>query len=162
MGKHQIAMPLVTNYDISSLPTAAEIQLSAESSRTLATYLNSGQTTQSLKVTDANGQEREVVIPTTALHLLVDILKHIAAGDVITLNPIHAELTTQEAANLLNVSRPYLIKLIENGEIAHRKVGKHRRVLYTDLMAYKQQSYRRQSAALDELAAQAQELNMGY
>ncbi|WP_310487579.1 helix-turn-helix domain-containing protein [Chamaesiphon sp. VAR_69_metabat_338] len=155
-------MTLVTNYDISSLPTAAEIELSAESSRTLATYLDAGQTTQVLKVTDANGQEREVVIPATAMHLLVEILKHIAAGDAIALNPIHAELTTQEAANLLNVSRPYLIKLIEKGEISHRKVGKHRRVLYTDLMAYKQQSYRRQSAALDELAAQAQELNMGY
>lgn len=155
-------MVSVTNYEIPSIPTEAEIKLSAESSRTLATYLNPEQTTQIFKVTAADGREQEVVIPATALHLLVDILTHIAAGDAITLNPIHAELTTQEAANLLNVSRPYLIKLLENGDISHRKVGKHRRVLYTDLMTYKQQSYQRKLSALDELVAQAQELDMGY
>jgi excisionase family DNA binding protein len=155
-------MALVTNYEIPSIPTETEIQLSAASSRTLATYLNTGQTTQTLRVTAIDGSEQEVIIPTTALHLLVDILDRIAAGDAIALNSIPAELTTQAAANLLNVSRPYLIKLLENGEISHRKVGKHRRVLYADLMTYKQQSYRRQSAALDELAAQAQELDMGY
>ena len=154
-------MALVTNYD-PSIPTEAEIKLSAESSRTLATYLSPGKTTQTFRVTAADGSEQEVVIPATALYLLVNILTHIAAGDAITLNPIHAELTTQEAANLLNVSHPYLIKLLENGDISHRQVGKHRRVRYTDLVAYKQQRDRRQSAALDELVTQAQELEMGY
>jgi excisionase family DNA binding protein len=155
-------MVLATNQDIPSIPTEAEVILSAASSRALATYLNPEQTTQTLRMTAADGREQEVEIPSTALYLLVDILNHLAAGDAISLNPIHPELTTQEAADLLNVSRPYLIKLLENGDIDHRKVGKDRRVLYTDLMAYKQQSYQRKSAALDELVAQAQELDMGY
>lgn len=76
--------------------------------------------------------------------------------------PIHAELTTQEAADILNVSRPFLIKLIESSEIPCRKVGRHRRIRFEDLMNYKQQIDSARMQALDELASQAQELNMGY
>jgi excisionase family DNA binding protein len=76
--------------------------------------------------------------------------------------PIQAELTTQEAANLLNISRPHLITLIDRGDLPYRKVGKHRRILSRDLVIYKQQKYQQRTAALDELAALSQELNMGY
>jgi excisionase family DNA binding protein len=85
-----------------------------------------------------------------------------AQGNAVTIVPIHAELTTQEAADLLNVSRPFLIKLIESQEIPCRKVGRHRRIRFADLMEYKQKTDTQRTQALDELVAQSQELNMGY
>jgi len=76
--------------------------------------------------------------------------------------PSHAELTTQEAADLLNVSRPHLVKLLEEGVLPFHKTGKHRRVLFADLMCYREQREGASHAAMDELAKQAQELRLGY
>jgi excisionase family DNA binding protein len=76
------------------------------------------------------------------------------------LNPIHSELTTQEAADLLNVSHPYLIKQIEAGEIPHHKIGHHRRIRFDDLMNYKEGVDRVRSQALDELFAQTEALGL--
>ena len=83
-----------------------------------------------------------------------------AQGNAVTLIPVHAELTTQEAADLLNVSRPFLIKLVDTGEIPCRKVGRHRRIRYNDLMAYKQRNDRLRRQALDEIVGISQELNL--
>jgi excisionase family DNA binding protein len=94
--------------------------------------------------------------PTAAYRLLVDVLTQMSQGNAVTLIPIHAELTTQEAADLLNVSRPYLIKQIEAGKIPHHKIGRHRRIRFNDLIAYKERVDADRAQAIDELIAQTE------
>ncbi len=97
-------------------------------------------------------------LPADASQLLLDILDHMARGDAVTLIPVHAELTTQQAADMLNVSRPTLVKLLEEGRLAYQKPGRHRRIKFEEVMRYKQQSENARADALDELAAIGQEL----
>ena len=97
--------------------------------------------------------------PTTiALHrslseLLMELLRVVGAGDAVTLVPVHQQLTTQQAADILNVSRPYLIKLLDEGVMDHHKVGRHRRIRAHDVFAYKQKMAAERAEALSELAA---------
>lgn len=141
-----------------SLPSAEEAKLARESSRLLAAFVGRGKAAR-LKV--VIGKE-EITFPVAALRLLVDILAQMADGNAVTIMPIHAELTTQQAADFLNVSRPHLVGLLERNEIPFRKVGTHRRVAFGDLYTYREKSLARRREALDELARQAQELNLGY
>ena len=110
---------------------------------------------------EADPQEL-IELPAGALALLVEILEAMAAGRGVTLIPEKAELSSVEAADALNVSRPFLIKLLNEGAIPYRKVGKHRRVRRDDVMNYKMKIDREREAALDRLVADAQEQDMGY
>lgn len=96
-------------------------------------------------------------LPTSALGLLVDILAELADGNAVKVVPVHAKLTAQEAADMLNVSRPHLVKQLEDGAMSFNRTGKHRRVRFTDLMQYKDAHDRTSAEAMAELARQAQE-----
>jgi excisionase family DNA binding protein len=152
-------------------PTEAESRMALESSRRLGPVVadlaspgTSPEDAAAQVVVHVRGRPagETLEIPLAALKLLGVVLAEMARGNAVTLTPVHAELTTQEAADLLNVSRPYLIKLLDEDTIPHRKVGRHRRVRFDDLMAYKRRTDAARSEALDELVAQAQELGMGY
>jgi excisionase family DNA binding protein len=142
-------------------PTASEVARARKSSRQLESYLGSSRRLALQVVADDRPGE-VLAVPRSALKLLSHILAEMAQGNAVTLIPIHAELTTQEAADILNVSRPYVVRLLEEGHIPHRKLGTHRRILFRDLMAYKERSRAESAQALEALTAQAQELDMGY
>ena len=142
------------------IPSKADIEISRESSRILASFLNSHSKTQKIKVESEGGAEKSLLIPSVAYELLIDILSQMSQGNAVTIVPVYSELSTQQAANLLNVSRPYLIKLLDSGEIPHRKVGKHRRILAQDLYRYKADIDAKRSQSLDELTALSEELGL--
>lgn len=106
--------------------------------------------------------ERAVTLPNQAFELFLEILGQMANGNAVTIIPIHAELTTQQAADLLNVSRPHLVGLLEAGTLPYRRVGTHRRLLAKDVLAYKGRDEARRREVLDELTADAQRNRMGY
>ncbi len=99
-----------------------------------------------------------VELPAVAVRLLIGALDQMAKGNAVTLMPIQAELTTQQAADLLNVSRPYLVGLLDKGEIPHHKVGTHRRILAQDVFAYQRLVAQERDEILEELVALNQQL----
>ncbi|NNJ09906.1 helix-turn-helix domain-containing protein [Chloroflexales bacterium ZM16-3] len=145
------------------VPSAQETEQAKESSRLLARRIQRGHSL-SVRVVNDTPQEQEVVIrlPAKAVQLLQTILVQMAEGKAVTIIPTHAEITTQQAADILNVSRPFFVRLIERGDISFRKVGTHRRVLLSDVMVYKQRTDNAREQSLDELTALSQELNLGY
>jgi excisionase family DNA binding protein len=143
------------------IPNQHETDLARESSRALGPVADTSGDVR-ITVADAAGVERTVNIPASALRLLFSVLSEMARGNAVSLIPLHAEITTQEAADILNVSRPHLVGLLEKGEIPFRKVGVQRRVQFRDVMEYKERSDADRRSALDALAHQAQELRLGY
>lgn len=109
---------------------------------------------------EGNGDAIE--IPRTVLNVLMKVLAVMSEGKAFTLISMDEELTTQQAADILNVSRPYLNKILDLGDIAHRKVGRNRRIKFSDLLEYKNLQGCKSKTALQELADEAQELDMGY
>ena len=145
-----------------SLPVEREVQAAVQGQRALAAYLATQFDIQRIQIFDDKNQAHLVELPTTALRLLVDILAELADGNAVKVVPVHAELTTQEAADLLNVSRPHLVKLLEEGMLPFHKTGKHRRVRFADLMLFKGHRDQASEQAMVALTKQAQELGMGY
>lgn len=103
-----------------------------------------------------------VVVPAVALRFFVEVLDELAKGNAVTVAPVHAELTSQQAADLLNVSRPYLIKLLDKREIPYRRVGNRRKIRLSDLLDYRRKSETLRREIVRELTREAQELGLGY
>ncbi|WP_340615189.1 helix-turn-helix domain-containing protein [Xenorhabdus thailandensis] len=137
-----------------NLPAKHEIEIAMRSQRELAAFLSTQLETQQITIKGADNTFHQIELPTSALTMLMNILGELAVGNAVQIVPVHAELTTQEAANILNVSRPHLVKLLEEGKLPHHK--RKRRVLFSDLMKYKKQRDADSLAAMQELAAQAQ------
>jgi excisionase family DNA binding protein len=142
-------------------PSDADVRLARESSQRLRRVVKAN---RPLRFTAVNGKtdgnDETVEIPASAAELLVRLLNQMAQGNAVTLIPIHAELTTQQAADILGVSRPFVVKEIEEKRLPARKVGTRRRVMFGDLMNYKQRSDAGRQQALEKLAALDEELGL--
>ena len=142
-----------------SLPSEAEAILAKETGRVLAARMREGEPLR-LRILDDASPDGTFNLPASALRLLVRILEEMARGNAVTLIPVHAELTTQEAADMLNISRPSLIQLLDEGKIDFRRIGTHRRIRFEALMEYKRQADADRREVLDQLAAYDQELGI--
>ncbi|WP_165223522.1 helix-turn-helix domain-containing protein [Aquisphaera insulae] len=142
--------------------TAEEIRIARESLSRLDGMLEAGP--GELRVCDSGvrGAGVEAPLPARAARALREILAEMAQGRPVTMVPVQEEVTTQQAATLLNVSRPYVIGLLEAGQIPYRLVGQHRHVRLDDLLEYRRKDDEARRRIADELAADAQELGMGY
>ncbi|NGX60678.1 MAG: hypothetical protein K940chlam9_00145 [Chlamydiae bacterium] len=152
----------LTRYREPDLPNESDIELARNSSRILSVLTSKKASSLNIALKIDAHRTIQATVPLSAFKLFVNILTHMAEGNAVTLIPIHSELTSQEAAEILNVSRPYLVKLLEEKQIPFRKVGTRRRVLHRDIMAYKEKIDAERRKVLDELANEAQELDMGY
>lgn len=141
-------------------PSKEEIELARASGQRLAPMARSGRPL-TMRVRDS-GQEATIELPAGAVKLLMAILEDMASGHAVTIVPQNAELTTQQAADFLNVSRPFLVQLLEQKKLPFRMVGTHRRIRFEDVLRYKENIDSGRRKVLDELTAEAQDLKMGY
>lgn len=146
-----MTMPALAKQLDSRLPSPQEQHAANQLRRVLASHANS-EHEQTLKVTVEAGMPAEVILTPGLSQLLMELLRHIGKGDAVTLVPVGQMLTTQQAADILNVSRPFLISLLEKQEISHVLAGRHRRIKANDLFAYKRRRDEGRAAALSELA----------
>lgn len=143
------------------VPSTEEAQQAQAALRTLR-RLRSRKAARTIQVRPEGGSEVAVTVPREAFELFLEVLGQMANGNAVTIVPVHAELTTQQAADMLNVSRPYLIELLEAGKVPFRRVGTHRRIRVSDLLEYQQKDEAERRAALDGLSEEAQKLGLGY
>jgi excisionase family DNA binding protein len=143
-------------------PSASDVRVARETSKTLAALLQDAGADASvhLHIGAGGDQESDVMLPSATLPLLLEALQGLARGHAVTVVSAAAELTTQQAADLLRVSRPFLIKLLDAGRLPYRKVGAHRRLLAGDVLEYAQQERVRREQVMDELDAETRRLGL--
>ena len=138
---------------------AAEIRPGTVDERELTVIATAlARSDQSFRLVDADGSPIDV--PGELVVMLRAVVEQLRAGNGVSVASVHAELTTVEAAEILGVSRPHLVKLLEQGAMPHRMVGSHRRVRLIDVLAYRDRQDEQSRRALDELTAQAEELGL--
>lgn len=133
------------------LPSATEKAAANQLRQVIAAKAGGG---ARLRVLDEGSSEATEIVLTPALSgVLMELLRHISNGDAVTLVPVSKQLTTQQAADILNVSRPHLISLLERGDVPYTMTGRHRRITADQLFAYKKRRDEKRAAALADLAA---------
>lgn len=115
---------------------------------------------QGVKLVVSDGPKIYVPLPTSAVGLIIRVLEAMGNGTPVSVIPHDAELTTQQAADFLNVSRPFLVNLVDSGKISHRLVGRHRRIRFSDLLAYRESSKRAQRESIDALVQETKRLGL--
>jgi excisionase family DNA binding protein len=153
---------LTTTFNMETLPSLQDSEVAREALVQLSPVVRGAGTRRLEFKPEGTGETVAVTLPQDAVHALLEILGQIANGNAVTIVPVHAEFTTQQAADFLNVSRPFLIALLEAKKIPYRLVGSHRRVRFSDLRAYKESDDREREQVLAELAADAQANGHGY
>lgn len=133
------------------MPSGAEIESANQLREILASSMKDGESTRLTLAVDSERRFDVVLAPALARSFM-SLLRHVGSGRAVTIVPTEEMLTTQRAADLLNVSRPHLIKLLEKQEIAHTMVGRHRRIRAQDLFEYKRKRDADRAEALDDLA----------
>jgi excisionase family DNA binding protein len=133
------------------LPSSDEVELARRAILSLSQALHRGDA-KTVSVSADGGESATVLIPRMAYDLFLEVLGQMAHGNAVTIVPVRAHLTTQQAADLLNVSRPFVIKLLDQEELAHHKVGTHRRIMAEELFAYKKRRDESSRRALAELS----------
>lgn len=137
------------------IPTPEEQTVARKGSQALTRYADADRVRLSLHV---DGKEHDdLILPGSVVRVLLGVLTEMARGNAVSVIPVHQELTTQQAADLLNVSRPHLVGLLEHGEIPFHKVGTHRKVRLLDVLAYQQRERDARGKMLDELTAASQQ-----
>lgn len=144
------------------LPSAEEVALAKVGSQELSAVLESSGDIQHFEVVGKDGETHSVQLPSSAVQLMIEVLTQLGQGNSVNITPIHAELTTQEAADLLNMSRPTFIKLLDEGALPHTRSGNRRKIAFVDVMSYKQLLDEKRKSALDELSSLDQEVGLGY
>ncbi|MDQ8704692.1 helix-turn-helix domain-containing protein [Streptomyces sp. LHD-70] len=139
---------------------ADEAEAAAQALRQVKEYLSAHASEDVVRALVEGEPDSELLLPRGAVELLATVLAHMSAGRTVAVVPAHAELTTQQAADLLNVSRPYLIGLLESGEIEYRTVGTHRRIKAESLLDYRRRDDHTRRAAADELTSLNQEMGL--
>jgi excisionase family DNA binding protein len=144
------------------LPSPAASQEAHEALRVLSAVTKRKGARPIVVKTESGSELLSVTVPKEAFDLFLEVLGQMANGNAVTIVPTHAEVTTQEAAEFLNVSRPFVVKLIEEGKLPCRRVGTHRRIKMADLLQYKDADAAARTAVLNELAEEAQKHGLGY
>jgi excisionase family DNA binding protein len=139
-------------------PGAVDVQVADRAARRIRDYLATHPDDEPITVNVEVGSDDALVVPRAAAVMLAQVLQLLANGQGVQIMPDRAMLTSQQAADALNVSRPYLIGLLERGKIPFEMVGTHRRIAFADLLEYKRQDDQQRRAAADELTALGEEL----
>jgi excisionase family DNA binding protein len=143
------------------LMSAADIEMAQAAQRCIMQALDHSRAAQITLMTDT-GEHPTIALPPAALKLIGQVLGAMSERRSVSIIASDHELSTVEAANFLNVSRPFVIKEIEAGRLKHRMVGSHRRVEFSDLLAYAKEMRQRQEQALERMADNARELGLEY
>ena len=139
------------------VPSEKEVMMARESRRQIGSMKFGRKESVGMQI-----EGKQVSVPVGAARLLIPAISNMAEGKALAMIPLEDEVSPQEAAELLNVSRPFAAKLFDEGAFPSRKVGTHRRALTMDVLAYKQREKEARLKVLDDLAAEGQRLNMGY